>query len=227
MKVAVHKAGDRGVGDHGWLTSRFSFSFANWYEPSRMGFGKLRVLNDDIIAPSSGFPPHGHKDMEIVTIVMNGAVTHTDSMGNAGVVRAGEVQAMSAGTGVVHSEMNESPDTPLELFQIWIEPKELGVAPRYSQKAFDFAKTSELVGPKSLAINQDVHMTLAVLKAGEEFMHDLADESHGLFIFMIDGEAEVSGYRIGARDALAISDTAQISITPAISGRALLIEVPL
>src|SRR3989344_846255 len=139
MKIEVYKAEERGEGKHGWLTTRYSFSFADWYEPSRMGFGTLRVINDDIIAPQSGFGEHGHRDMEIITIVTEGAVTHTDSMGNEKVVEAGEVQVMSAGTGVVHAERNASPTTPLKLFQIWIEPKERDIAPRYAQKRFDFS----------------------------------------------------------------------------------------
>src|SRR5690606_12496739 len=123
-------------GEHGWLSTRYSFSFANWYDPSRMGFGALRVINDDRIAPANGFGAHGHRDMEIVTIVTKGTVRNEDSMGSRGTVPAGDVQAMSAGTGVVHAERNDSPDEELTLFQIWIETARPGAVPRYAQKPF-------------------------------------------------------------------------------------------
>ncbi len=127
MQITVHKAEERGAGEHGWLSTRYSFSFSSWFNPERMGFGALRVLNDDRIAAGAGFPPHSHKDMEIITIVMEGSVAHKDSTGSEGVVRAGEVQVMSAGSGVVHSEFNASETEPLTLFQLWIETASTGV----------------------------------------------------------------------------------------------------
>ena len=138
MNTVLHRANERGKSELDWLSSRFSFSFAEWYNPERMGFGSLRVINDDTIAPSSGFNMHAHRDMEIITIVMEGAVTHKDSEGNKGVVMAGDVQVMSAGTGIVHSEYNDSADETLKLFQIWITPNRQGVPFQYAQKHFNF-----------------------------------------------------------------------------------------
>src|SRR6185369_13889460 len=137
MQKVLHRAEARGISDHGWLRSRFSFSFADWYEPTRMGFGALRVINDDTIAPLGRFGMHPHADYEIITIPLQGSVTHEDSMGNRGEVGEGEVQAMSAGSGVVHSEYNASSTESLELFQIWIAPNVRDARPRYSQKRFD------------------------------------------------------------------------------------------
>ncbi|MFM2135185.1 MAG: hypothetical protein RL021_585, partial [Bacteroidota bacterium] len=136
MKTVFHPSNERGHADHGWLNARHSFSFASWYDPSKIHFGMLRVLNDDTVAPGKGFGLHPHNDMEIITVPLSGSLQHRDDMGNTAVIHAGDVQVMSAGTGVFHSEFNPSESEPVSLFQLWIFPKEKGIAPRYDQKYF-------------------------------------------------------------------------------------------
>ncbi len=229
MQTIFHSATSRGVAEHGWLSSRFSFSFANWYEPSRMGFGALRVLNDDTIARASGFGMHPHVNMEIITIVTKGAVTHEDSMGNKGVVHAGELQVMTAGTGVVHAEKNESQTEPLELFQLWITPREVDLAPRYEQRVFD-ASASLLVSPDgrdgSLSIMQEAFIERVVLHAGDEKMHAVRKAGNGMYIFVVSGSARVGETALSKRDALCVSDTGSISLFAQEDSVLLIVEVP-
>lgn len=233
MHTQLHRAHERGKGDYGWLSTRYSFSFANWYDPSRMGFGKLRVTNDDTVAPAHGFDLHRHQDMEIITIVMKGAVTHEDSMGNKGAVPAGDVQVMSAGTGVTHAEYNDSETEPLELFQIWIESDAEGHEPRYDQKSFgpDAPDLLLLVSPDgrdgSLMIHQDAFLWRGTLKRGVSMAYTLQDPSHGVYLFVIEGTLDAGKEKLGARDALACSGTEAITLTSHDESRFLLIEVPL
>lgn len=234
MGKVLHHAEDRGRGDHGWLQSRFSFSFADWYEPARMGFGALRVLNDDRIAEDSGFPPHGHRDMEIITLVTSGAVAHKDSTGSDGIVRDGEVQVMSAGTGVVHSEFNASSTEPLELFQIWIEPREKGGVPSYDQKKFELPESGKivpLVGPMNgggaLGIRQHAYLSRARLDAMRPVSYELHDEAHGVYAFVISGTVEIDGVRLSARDALGITEAESFEMKTPAEADVLLIEVPM
>ncbi len=226
----LHRADKRGKGEHGWLSTRYSFSFADWYEPTRMGFGALRVINDDTIAPASGFGMHSHKDMEIITIVMSGTVTHKDSIGNTGTVPAGDVQVMSAGTGVTHSEYNESADQPLTLFQIWIMPKERNIAPRYAQKSFS-AESALLVSPDgregSLSIAQDAFISRVYLGAGETLSYAIKGEGNGVYVFIVDGSANVEDVELHARDALGVSGVQAISIASPGNVSLLVIEVPM
>jgi len=199
-----------------------------------MGFGALRVINDDTIAPSSGFGMHAHRDMEIITIVTEGAVTHKDSAGNEGVVAAGDVQVMSAGTGVLHSEYNNSPSEPLKLLQIWIMPNKQNAPIHYAQKSFDFLETADnelpLVAPfgrasgEELMINQDAWITCVDQKASP-FDYDLKQAGNGVYIFVIEGNCIVAGATLSARDALGVSDTPSVSISG--EARLLLIEVPM
>ncbi len=230
MKTVFHKAEERGQGEYGWLSTRYSFSFADWFEPTRMGFGALRVLNDDRVAPAQGFGTHAHQDMEIITIVMKGTVTHTDSMGNSGTVPAGDVQVMSAGTGVSHSEYNDSPHEPLELFQLWIEPREYGLQPRYEQRSFDFNSLSvgstQLVGKDALMINQDAGISFAVVEKDQSLSYAIT-KGNGLYVFIIDGEASIAETQLGPRDALGISEVDTVTMATRSKGRMLLIEVPL
>lgn len=234
MRMLFHKAEERGGGEYGWLSTRYSFSFANWYEPSRMGFGALRVINDDRIAPASGFGKHGHKDMEIVTIVTKGAVTHTDSMGNTGVVPAGDVQAMSAGTGVVHAEENRSPDEELTLFQIWIEPNLRDIPPRYAQGTFNLEQalpgSTLLVSPdgreESLPIQQDAFLWHAVLDEDHPLTYEIRTKGNGVYVFVIEGEVEIGGRDLSSRDAVGITDTSELRVDARTPARLLLIEVP-
>ncbi|MEJ0054050.1 MAG: pirin family protein [bacterium] len=232
MKAAVHRADSRGGADHGWLKTRHSFSFANWHDPERDGFGALRVLNDDVIAPHQGFGAHPHRDFEIVTIVTRGAVTHEDGLGTRAKVAAGEVQVMSAGTGVVHSEKNEE-DEPLELFQLWIVPKERGVAPRYDRKRFDEASrknalqllVSDTGEDGSLMIRQDARIYLADLAAGAEIPYQLPP-GRGAYVFVVEGEVKIGEVLLKRRDALAVSDSSSFSITPVTAANILVIDVP-
>jgi redox-sensitive bicupin YhaK (pirin superfamily) len=234
MEKILHKAEERGGGDHGWLSTRHSFSFADWYEPTRMGFGALRVINDDTIAPHQGFGAHPHRDMEIITLVTGGTLTHEDSMGNLGVVEKGEVQIMSAGTGVVHGERNDG-DEPLTLFQIWIEAKEKGIAPRYGQSEMHLATQAPgltlLVAPlgtsEALTINQDALIHHGLIDSAHPLAYTLHDPAHGVYIFVIDGEVTVAGETLGARDALGITSASTLSIESGSSSHFLLFEVPM
>lgn len=200
-----------------------------------MGFGALRVINDDIVAPATGFGMHPHRDMEIITIVNEGAVTHTDSMGNQGaVVPAGDVQVMSAGTGVVHAEHNESTDVPLKLFQIWIFPKSEGIEPAYGQASFGEPVPNELetlVAPVGedylLTINQDAYISRARIDKTAVLDYTLRIPGNGVYVFVVDGEVEVEGEVLLSRDALGVWDADSVSVR-AVSGAALLfIEVPM
>jgi quercetin 2,3-dioxygenase len=233
MKTLLHTAASRGHADHGWLKSDFSFSFADWHDPERMGFGALRVLNDDFIAPRSGFELHAHRDMEIITIVTAGTVTHEDSMGNAEHIKAGEVQVMTAGTGVTHSEYNHGAE-PLILFQIWIVPRARGLRPRYAQWKFADPVASEpqlLVSPsgegESLQINQDAFISRLVLTKGVTYEHQMRTINGGLYIFVVSGKAAVAGIALGHRDAAGVSETEHVSITATDDTHLLLIEVPM
>lgn len=231
MKTQFHKADERGRGDYGWLTTRYSFSFADWIDPRKMKFGTLRVINDDIIAPSKGFGTHFHRDMEIITIVMKGTVTHTDSMGNTGTVPAGDVQVISAGSGIEHAEYNHSTTEPLELFQIWIEPEINGIEPRYEQRSFNFTKSSErlttLVGSGGLAINQNARISYACLTKENPLTCAIAP-GNGLYILVLEGNVTIDKQSLGMRDAIGIKDANEIEIVVnSAEASLLLIEVPM
>ena len=209
-----------GHADHGWLNARHHFSFANWHDPSRMGWGALRVWNDDEIAPKSGFPPHPHADMEIITYVREGAITHKDSLGNEGRTEAGDVQVMSAGSGIRHAEYNMEADTT-RIFQIWIEPKERGGAPAWGAKPFPkgdragrfVTLASGLAGDEdALPIRTDARVSGATIRAGETAEYALGAERHAYLVPAV-GAVEVNGVRLDARDGAAISDEAVLRIT--------------
>jgi hypothetical protein len=235
MQKIIHKAKDRGWGEHDWLHTRYSFSFADWYEPKRMGFGKLRVLNDDIIEPNSGFGAHSHANMEIITIVTEGEVSHEDSMGNKYTVPAGDVQVMSAGTGVTHSEYNNSPDKRLALFQIWIEPKERNIKPSYAQKSFDLGgvrNTLELLAAPNetagaLPIHQDAYVLSGNFDAGKTFEYELHSSKNGVYVFIIEGVANIAGEDLALRDAVGILEEPRISIECKEPSKILIFEVPM
>lgn len=211
MSIFFFDSNKRGKSDLGWLQSRFSFSFADWYDPNLMGFGVLRVLNDDIIAPESGFGMHPHNNMEIITIVTRGTVSHKDSMGNDLEIKAGEIQVMSAGTGIIHSEFNKSYVEPLELFQIWILPKEKNIQPRYDQKSFvnlgDKNKWNLVVsGDKShidtLWINQDSYFSLGEFGPQKNLEVPKYNTSNLLFLFVIEGKIRINEQDLSSRDAV-------------------------
>ncbi len=207
-----------GAANHGWLDAHHHFSFANYHDPSRMGWGRLRVWNDDTIAPKSGFPPHPHRDMEIITYVRTGAITHQDSMGNKGRTGAGDVQVMSAGTGVQHSEFNME-DEATTLFQIWITPDRSGGAPSWGAREFPKSdragEWSVLASGKgdadALEIRADARVLGATLDEGQELSYDLSPDRH-LYLVAALGEVEVNGVRLSARDGVAIRDVDSVRI---------------
>ncbi len=235
MEKVIHRAEERGRGEYDWLKTRYSFSFANWFEPARMGFGALRVINDDWIAPANGFGAHPHRDMEIVTIVTKGTITHEDSMGNYGEVPAGDVQAMSAGTGVVHAERNDSPDEDLTLFQLWIATGVPGATPRYAQKPFGLEDMTPglrvLIGPDgtpdALPIYQDAYISMARLDTDTPLTYTLHDPAHGVYVFVVEGGILLADETLGRRDAMGISEVESIILTADAPATALVIEVPL
>jgi quercetin 2,3-dioxygenase len=234
MKTIIHKHDERGEGEYGWLTTHYSFSFADWYNKDKMGFGALRVLNDDIILPGYGFGMHGHKNMEIITIVMHGEVTHKDSMGNSYVVKAGDVQVMSAGTGVLHSEENASSVEPLELFQLWIEPRSYNVIPHYEQKSFMFQAVKNTIIPlvheKVLAINQDAYIFYGALDAGASISYTFQTTQRGVYIFVVEGVVIIKGEILRRRDAVglfAMATLDDVHIQAEEDANFLIIEVPM
>ncbi len=211
--LSLRKSEERGHFDHGWLETRHSFSFADYVDPRYMGVSDLRVINDDRIAPGAGFPPHPHRDMEIVTYVMQGAVAHRDSMGNETVIRAGEVQRMSAGRGITHSEYNASSGQPLHLLQIWILPAARGTRPSYEQRAFPQpdkrGRWCTLAAPDrrghALHIGQDTLIHATVLNAGERLDYP-ASADRVLYLHVADGTMEANGLTLGAGDGLSVRD---------------------
>lgn len=235
MKKIIHKAATRGTADYGWLKANYSFSFANHYDPNRVQFGALRVLNDDRIAGGMGFGMHPHDNMEIVTIPLKGVVKHRDSMGNQGEIKAGEIQIMSAGKGITHSEYNGSESEELNLFQIWVFPKLRNIEPHYDQKAFSLndreGKFQLLVSPgkekETLWINQDAWFSMGKFKAGEQVTYQLKKEGNGAYLMVVDGEIEVDGEKLGRRDALGLYETGEITITVKADTELLLIDVPM
>lgn len=235
MKSVLFKAADRGSADYGWLKPNYYFSFSQYHDPAKVHFGLLRVLNDDFIGGGGAFPTHPHDNMEIVTIPFTGALKHKDSTGGAGVIKAGDIQIMSAGTGVQHSEANESATEPVTLFQVWIFPKERNIKPRYDQKTFDITerenKWQTVVSPleedKALWINQDARFALTNLRAGKEITYKNAFSNNGVFLVVINGSVTIDGQELNKRDALGISETESFTITASADAELLAIEVPM
>ena len=235
MKKIFHAAGERGYNDIGWLKANFSFSFGPYYNPEKVHFGALRVLNDDIIGRGMGFGMHPHDNMEIITVVLDGALEHKDSMGNKGVIRAGEVQVMSAGTGIMHSEYNPLADRDTNSLQIWVFPKERNIKPRYDQKSFtDALKLNEfttLISPDkdgtALWINQDATFSMGEFEAGKTIQYDIKTPGNGAYIFVLDGEAKIDSTALNTRDALGVHDTDSIAIETVAQTRLLILEVPM
>ena len=217
--ITIRRAEERGHADHGWLDTYHTFSFADYHDPDKMGFRALRVINEDRVAPGRGFGTHGHRDMEIISYVLDGSLAHRDSMGTDGVIRPGEVQRMSAGTGVMHSEMNGSEKESVHFLQIWIVPERRNITPSYEQKAFSDDErrgTLRLVaspdaGDGSVKIHQDVRLYTALLD-GQPVTHDFASGRYG-WVQVARGEAEVNGQRLKAGDGAAIADERSVTIT--------------
>lgn len=235
MSLVVHREAARGRGDHGWLQARYSFSFASWFDRARMGFGALRVLNDDRIGPGGGFPTHPHQAMEIVTVPLEGSLAHRDSTGGEGVLAPGEVQWMSAGRGIRHSEANASASEGLALLQIWIETAAPDAEPAYGQKAFDPAERQDrlqtLVSPDgadgSLAMRQRAWVSRAALQAGRALELAPRAEGNGLYLFVIDGRVELGGEMLGKRDAAAVDDGFPLELRALEDCDVLVLDVPL
>ena len=212
MNTILHKASQRGFADHGWLKSSHSFSFANYFDNEKVHFGKLRVLNDDLIAPARGFDLHPHQDMEIITIPLSGALRHTDNMDNEEIISTGEVQVMSAGSGIFHSEFNASKTDDLSLFQIWIFTNKKGLKPRYDQKMFDeterVGKWQLLVSPNgqsnSLSINQSAYISIIEFSEENKIDYQLKEQGNGVYFMLIEGEVEINGNKLQKRDAIGV-----------------------
>ncbi len=235
MKTILFPAAERGTADYGWLKPNYYFSFAQYHDNQKVHFGLLRVLNDDFIAGGGGFPTHPHDNMEIITIPFTGAIKHKDSTGGQGIIKAGDVQIMSAGTGVEHSEANASTTDPVTLFQIWVFPKERNISPRYNQKNFDASaredKWQVVVSPtatdNALWINQNARLSLASLSSGKSLSYSNAFIGNGVFLVVIKGAIKVSEQQLGKRDALGIYETEQFTIEASADSELLAIEVPM
>jgi redox-sensitive bicupin YhaK (pirin superfamily) len=235
MKKIFHPAAQRGFANHGWLQAAHSFSFAQYYDPAKVHFGQLRVLNDDIVAPAMGFGMHGHDNMEIVTIPLRGSLAHKDSLGSEGTITPGEVQIMSAGSGIQHSEFNASETEEVNLLQIWVFPKERNISPRYDQKAFDTSLAQNrfqlVVSPSekdgSLWINQDACFSLGSFDALTEANYSFSFPENGAYVFVIEGEINLGGQVMGRRDAMGVYDTQTLSFTVEKAAKVLVIEIPM
>lgn len=238
MKTILYRASSRGHANHGWLDSYHTFSFANYYDPNRINFGALRVVNDDIVKGGEGFGTHPHDNMEIISIPLYGDLEHKDSMGHTEIIRSGEVQVMSAGTGITHSEYNPNEDKPVNLFQIWIFPDKQNVEPRYDQKAFDFIHNKnqlvQIVRPvddidnEGLWIHQSAWFSIGTFEKGIQIGYELKKKGNGVFVMVVEGEFTVEGQKLHHRDALGISDTESIKlVADTENARILLIDVPM
>jgi redox-sensitive bicupin YhaK (pirin superfamily) len=233
--TVLHKASSRGHADHGWLNAYHSFSFASWYNPERIQFGMLRVLNDDTVAAGMGFGTHPHDNMEIITIPLEGDLAHKDSMGNSSTIKTGDVQVMSAGTGIQHSEFNPNADLQTKLFQIWLFPKYRNVEPRYQQITLDIAKQknnfAQILSPnpedEGVWIHQDAWFYLSDFEANFTKTLTLQKEGNGFYIMSIEGEILVNGEKLEKRDAIGIWETNEIEIKANSDSRFLTMEIPM
>ena len=209
--MKIYKANERGKANYGWLNTNYSFSFADYYNPELIGYGALRVLNDDIIAPGQGFPNHPHENMEIITIVTSGELKHADSTGKFAVLTPGWVQVMSAGTGIVHSEFNNSITEQLELFQIWIKTKS-EIQPKHEERKFEFNKGwNEVVSKKSLEINQDANISIGLFDKDELISLEPA-KGKGIFLMVVKGKVKVNDEVLKRRDAISFEDEIELNI---------------
>ena len=233
--TVLHKANTRGHANHGWLNAYHSFSFASWYNPERVQFGTLRVLNDDTVAAGMGFGTHPHDNMEIITIPLEGDLAHKDSMGNAATIKTGDVQVMSAGTGIQHSEFNPNENAQTKLFQIWLFPKTKNVAPRYQQITLDvteqknnFAQIlSPIAADAGVWIHQDAWFHLADFDKNFTKTYELKRKGNGMYIFVISGTITVDGQELETRDGLGITDFETLDIKATSDAKFLLMEIPM
>ena len=234
MNKIIHKANTRGSADHGWLKVNHSFSFAQWYDPNKVNFGALRVLNDDTVAGKGGFGTHPHDNMEIITIPLTGALAHKDSMGNEGTIHAGEIQVMSAGSGILHSEVNPT-DVATNLFQIWIFPNKKNVEPRYDQFKIDMAKMNnnflQLVSPNQdddgAWIHQNAYIHMAELDENKNLTYSLHDADNGIYTMVVEGEVNIADEPLSKRDAIGIWNEKEVNFTAKTKSKVLVVEVPM
>lgn len=234
-KTVIHKATTRGHADHGWLNAYHSFSFAGYHNPERMHYGVLRVLNDDTVAGGMGFGKHPHDNMEIITIVFEGELKHQDSMGNTAVIKAGDIQVMSAGTGIQHSEINNLHDVPVRLLQIWLFPTKQNVTPRYQQISLNKSdrknKLQQVLSPnehdEGVWIYQNAWFYLSELEGGNEVKHSIKLPSNGVYIFVLFGKITVNGQPLERRDAMGISDTDLVTIKAEENSEFLVMDLPM
>lgn len=234
-QTVLHKANTRGSANHGWLIANHSFSFGNYYNPERMNFGCLRVLNDDYIAAGKGFGTHGHDNMEIITIPLEGDLEHKDSMGNTAVIKKGDIQILSAGTGIQHSEYNKNTDQPIKLLQIWVLPEVRNIVPSYGQISLSLAdrhnKLQQIVSPNKeddgVFINQNAWFYLANFDADFSTTYTIKSKKNGVYIFNISGDLNVNNIELQTRDALGIWDVESIAINAKSNSEFLIMEVPM
>jgi len=237
MKTILHKADTRGYADHGWLKSHHTFSFAGYQNPERMNFGMLRVLNDDVVQPKMGFGTHPHQNMEIISIPLQGALSHKDSMGNKRAIEVGEVQVMSAGTGLTHSEFNDSKTDEVNFLQLWIIPEQMSVEPNYEQRKFSESgqknQLQTVVAPKdklegeALPISQQAYIYRSQLEANNTLHINLKSKDNGLYVFVADGSISTNSTTLNKRDAIGISETNAVEILANIDSDLVIIEVPM
>ena len=231
--IAYRKSSERGHAEHGWLDSFHSFSFADYYDPAHMGFGPLRVINEDRVQPGMGFGTHGHRDMEIVSYVLDGQLSHKDNMGNGSVIEPGDVQRMSAGRGVMHSEFNPSADKPVHFLQIWIEPNVTGIRPSYEQKRVDAAAKRGRLAPiatpegrdGSVTIHQDATILATLLDGTERVSHEVA-AGRRAYVHVARGSVAVNGERLGPGDAVKLDGGARIALSDGDDAEVLLFDLP-
>ena len=237
MNKVLHLAQERGLVSFGWLDAKYSFSFGNYYNPDKMNFGALRVLNDDTIAPAMGFGKHPHKNMEIITIVQSGALKHEDSMGNKGIIEAGDIQVMSAGSGIEHSEVNASSQNSLTLFQLWIHSQRQDVTPRYEQKKIaplltDNAFTT-IVKPKQEALKDDIwihqqaYISIGDFSNETQTNYSMQQSQNGVYIMVIEGSIVVADQTLQHRDAIGLWNTQSVDISITKNSKVLIVEVPM
>ncbi|SHF96675.1 pirin family protein [Flavobacterium johnsoniae] len=233
--IVLHKADTRGNANHGWLNAYHSFSFASWYNPDRIQFGALRVLNDDTIAAGMGFGTHPHDNMEIITIPLEGDLAHKDSMGNTEVIKNGDIQVMSAGTGIQHSEFNPNADQQTKLLQIWLFPNKRNVTPRYQQITLNVAdrhnKLAQVLSPnaddKGVWIHQDAWFNMGNFDAGTATEYKIKKEGNGVYAFVLKGNVTINGQELNTRDAVGISGTDTLNIKANTDAEFLLMDIPM
>ncbi|MGP5495187.1 pirin family protein [Psychrobacter celer] len=235
MQTIYHAADSRGDADHGWLKSRHTFSFANYHNPARMGFGALRVINDDFVIGGQGFGRHSHRDMEIISIPLSGKLGHGDNIGNEGIIETGEIQVMSAGTGITHSEMNGDANEPVKFLQIWVIPNKMNVTPRYQQLRMDDIlqpnEFNQVLSPDAddagVWIHQNAWFSIGDFDKGVTQTYDLKDPNNGVYIFVISGQVVVNGNTLDTRDGLGVWDTKSFTMDAAEDAKVLVMEVPM